>query len=38
MLLPLDMLFGLLDELLSADLLHPLLPPELLLFLVSDFT
>ena len=38
MLLPLDMLFGPLDELLPADLLLFLPPPELLLFLVSDFT
>ena len=38
MLLPLDTPFGPLDELLPADLLLLLPPPELLLFLVSDFT
>ena len=38
MLLPLDMLFGLLEEFLSADLPPRLLPGELLLFLDSDFT
>ena len=38
MLLPLDTLFGPLDKLLPADLLPLLPPPEVLLFLVSDFT